>query len=58
MVANEGQHGERIAANLSDFVGDSSSSDFRTHDGSQEYTVVPVKALVYERNGAGAASAD
>jgi len=58
MVAAEGQHGKRITTDLADLVRDGGSGDFRAHDRAEEDAMVPVKALMNQRDGGFAAATD
>jgi len=58
VVAYERQHSKRVTAYLSDFVWNCGSRNFRTHDWTHEYTMVPVKAFMNKRNGVRTASTD
>src|SRR5258707_6041760 len=56
VVAAEGQHGHRIAANDADVSGGRGSS-FAGHGGAYEDAVLPIKGFVHQRRDTRAAAA-
>ena len=57
VVADEGTHAHRVAANYADSAG-SGSGGLGGDGGAHEYAVVPVAALIYQGSGLGAAAAE
>ena len=57
VIAAEGQHGHRIAADLADGAG-GGGGHFRAHGGADVDAGAPVEGLIDQRHGGGAASAE
>ena len=58
VVAEERKHRHRIAANLTDLIGDNGSRNFGTGGGTHEHAVSPALSLVYQRNRGRTATAE
>ncbi len=58
IVSAERKHGKWITAYLTDVFGDGCCCNLGAHNGSHENAMLPVKALMNQGDGCGAASAD
>ena len=57
MISAERTHCHRVSTNNADLTG-SSCGSFATHYRADEYTVLPARSLIYERNGGRTTSAE
>ena len=58
VVAEERKHRHRIAANLTDLIGNDGGGNFGTGGRTHEYAVSPALSLVYQRNRGRTATAE
>ena len=58
VVAEERKHRHRIAADLTDLIGDNGSRNLGTGGGTHKYAVSPALSLVYQRNRGRTATAE